>query len=280
MSIAQWTPERRRLGQLTLLVLLASVALVASPARAATNLVRNPGVEVVSNGFPTCWERSGWGDQEYTFDLSDVARAGTNAMEITIESTTGVGDRKAMMLETPDCAPRVTPGHQYDLTVWYRSTTPSTAVTVFRHDPAGWHYWTDLATLPGAGVYTEATVRTPPGGGEPRSDNLRMRAEVKSWFKFVTPEGLEDMLNEVWSPAFRRSRRDVQRRNLAEGRTDKAGGHRPVFARVVGLNVRQEQRRLVRVRNGFAVVIPLILRRRRSFRDDLERYRSTRRRGL
>ena len=41
MSIAQWTPERRRLGQLTLLVLLASVALVASPARAATNLVRN-----------------------------------------------------------------------------------------------------------------------------------------------------------------------------------------------------------------------------------------------
>ncbi|BCJ58327.1 hypothetical protein Jiend_17490 [Micromonospora endophytica] len=164
MSIIQWTPERRRLSQLTILVLLAGVALVASPAQAApTNLVRNPGVETLSNGFPTCWERSGWGDQNYTFDLSTAARTGNHAMEITIESTTGVGDRKAMMLESPECAPLVTPGHQYDLSVWYRSTTGSTAVTVFRHDTtAGWQYWTDLATLPVAEVYTEATVRTPP----------------------------------------------------------------------------------------------------------------------
>lgn len=164
MSFDQWHVERRRLGRLLVLALLCTVGLVAAPAHAApANLVRNPSVEAVTSGFPTCWERSGWGDQDFTFDLSDAARTGQNAMRITIDSTTGAGDRKAMMLETPACAPQVTPGHQYDLTAWYRSTTAATAVTLFRHDStAGWQYWTDLATPPVAAAYTEFTVRTPP----------------------------------------------------------------------------------------------------------------------
>ncbi len=164
MSFSYWHPERRRrLGQLVALMMFVVVGLVASPAQAATNLVRNPGLEGITAGFPTCWERSGWGDQDFTFELSEDAHSGSYAMRITIDSTSGAGDRKMMMLETPACAPAVVPDHQYDLSVWYKSTTAATALTVFRHDTtAGWQYWTDLATLPAATSYTEASVRTPP----------------------------------------------------------------------------------------------------------------------
>ena len=56
----------------------------------------------------------------------------------------------------------VTPGKQYDLGLWYKTTTPDASVTLFRHDAtAGWQYWTDLKTLDLAGDWTEATVRTP-----------------------------------------------------------------------------------------------------------------------
>ncbi|MET0424667.1 MAG: galactose oxidase early set domain-containing protein, partial [Actinoplanes sp.] len=113
-------------------------------------------------GFPVCWERSGWGDGGYTFDVTPVAHSGARAMEITLAATVG-GDRKAMMLENPSCAPNVTPGHQYDLSVWYTTTTPDTVMTVFRRDAAqGWVYWTDLATLPVTSSWQEQSVRTPP----------------------------------------------------------------------------------------------------------------------
>ncbi len=72
------------------------------------------------------------------------------------------GDRKALITESAACAPAVTPGKQYDLSLWYKSTTPDTAVTLFRHDTtAGWQYWTDLKTLETAAAWTEASVRTP-----------------------------------------------------------------------------------------------------------------------
>jgi hypothetical protein len=162
-----FSPELRRgLGRLLALALLLTVGLVALPAQAATNLVQNPGLETLAGAgterFPTCWERSGQGVQQYTFGPTSDAHSGSTAMQITISSYTS-GDRKAMMLENAECAPAVTPGHQYDLSVWYKSTTAATAVTLFRHDvTAGWQYWMDPATLPVAGAYTRKTVRTPP----------------------------------------------------------------------------------------------------------------------
>jgi hypothetical protein len=162
-SVPIISPDLRRgLGRLLALVLLFSIGLVATPAQAATNLVTNPSLESSAGGFPECWERSGYGDQTYTAGVTTSAHTGNVALKIDISAYTS-GDRKVMMLKTPSCAPTVTAGRQYDLSVWYKSTTIAAAMTVFRHDTtAGWQYWTDLATLPASSTYRQKTVRTPP----------------------------------------------------------------------------------------------------------------------
>jgi hypothetical protein len=151
----------RRLVAVTALVLFAAV-MSALPASAATNVLVNPGLEALgSNGFPTCWEQSGWGTNSYAFSVSNQAHTGANAMQITISSLSS-GDHKAMMAENASCAPEVTPGHQYNLGVWYTTSTPNTVITMFRHDVSlGWQYWMDLANLPVTSTYQQASVLTP-----------------------------------------------------------------------------------------------------------------------
>ncbi|MET7902471.1 galactose oxidase early set domain-containing protein [Streptomyces sp. NPDC005355] len=165
---------RRRAGRLlaALLTALASVVLALSPpdpdaraaAKAAPNLITNPGLENLgADGFPTCFEKSGYGDNDHTFTVTGAAGAhsGGHAVELTITRLAS-GDRKMMMLEN-DCAPAVVPDHQYDVSAWYRTTSPNTVITLFRHDAVGgWTWWTDLKTLPVTADYARAEVRTPP----------------------------------------------------------------------------------------------------------------------
>jgi hypothetical protein len=159
---------RRRLHCLVAVLLLTiGLALApeaAQPAHAAVNLVQNPGLETIdaATGFPTCFEKSGYGDNDHTFTVTGAsgAHSGSHAVEIGITRLVS-GDRKTMMLEN-DCAPAVVPDHQYDLSLWYRTTSPNSVLTMFRHDTtAGWVFWTDLNTLPVSGTYTQASVRTP-----------------------------------------------------------------------------------------------------------------------
>ena len=155
----RWERATRRILVLTLLI---TAAMPSSAAFADANLLVNGDLEVVDDGFPVCWEKSGWGTNDVTWALTTNAHSGANAMSITLANRVD-GDRKAMMLESPSCAPNVTPGHQYDVSVWYQTTTPDTVMTMFRHDVAnGWQYWTDLASLAVTGTYTKKTVRTPP----------------------------------------------------------------------------------------------------------------------
>ncbi|MEV4640609.1 galactose oxidase early set domain-containing protein [Actinoplanes sp. NPDC049548] len=154
--------DRVRIAQVLVLALVLAL-LVPGRSSAAANLLSNGGLESVdATSFPVCWEKSGWGDSAHTFEVTHTApHSGRNAMKITVSAISS-GDRKAMMLENPSCAPNVTPGHQYDASVWYKTTTANTVMTVFRHDVAqGWVYWTDLATLPVTSAWTQKTVRTP-----------------------------------------------------------------------------------------------------------------------
>ncbi|GHA07920.1 hypothetical protein GCM10010303_17190 [Streptomyces purpurascens] len=142
---------------------LTSGLLLASPQTAsAANLIKNPGFETAgTGGMPYCWEKSGWGDNDFTFTTTADAHSGGKAMKVELTRRAD-GDRKALITESAECAPVVTPGKQYDLGLWYKTTTPDAALTLFRHDAtAGWQYWTDLKTLETAGNWTEATVRTP-----------------------------------------------------------------------------------------------------------------------
>ncbi|MGW5176385.1 galactose oxidase-like domain-containing protein [Streptomyces sp. NPDC004082] len=153
---------RRRTSLLAVAGLAAGLLLVSPQPAAAANLVKNPGFETAgTDGMPYCWEKSGWGDNDFTFSTVADAHTGTKAMKVELTRRVD-GDRKALVTESAACAPVVTPGKQYDLGLWYKSTTPDTSLTLFRHDAtAGWQYWTDLKTLEMTSGWTQASVRTP-----------------------------------------------------------------------------------------------------------------------
>ncbi|MER6346687.1 galactose oxidase early set domain-containing protein [Streptomyces sp. NPDC001595] len=153
----------RRRSALVAVMGLATGLLLTSPQPAsAANLIRNPGFETAGTGdMPYCWSKSGWGDNDFTFTTTTDAHSGGKAMKVELTRRLD-GDRKALITESADCAPVVTVGKQYDLSLWYKTTTPDANITLFRHDTtAGWQYWTDLKTLETAAAWTRASVRTP-----------------------------------------------------------------------------------------------------------------------
>ncbi len=156
------TRRRRTTAILAVAGLTGGLMLSSPQSASAANLIKNPGFETAGTGdMPYCWEKSGWGDNDFTFTTVNDAHSGSKAMRVELTRRVD-GDRKALITESAECAPTVSPGRQYDLSLWYKSTTPDTAVTVFRHDTtAGWQYWTDLKTLDMAAAWTQASVRTP-----------------------------------------------------------------------------------------------------------------------
>ncbi|MFJ8143941.1 galactose oxidase-like domain-containing protein [Streptomyces sp. NPDC096048] len=155
-------PRRRASALLAVSALTGGLLLTAPQPASAANLIRNPGFETAGTGdMPYCWSKSGWGDNDFTFETVADAHTGTRAMKVELTRRTD-GDRKALITESTECAPVVTEGKQYDLSLWYKTTTPDASLTLFRHDAtAGWQYWTDLKTLDLAADWTEASVRTP-----------------------------------------------------------------------------------------------------------------------
>ncbi|MFE0511277.1 galactose oxidase-like domain-containing protein [Streptomyces sp. NPDC058964] len=154
--------HRRRTALVGVGALTAGLLLTSPQSAQAANLVKNAGFETAgTDDMPYCWEKSGWGNNDFGFATVSDAHSGAKAMKVTLTRRVD-GDRKALITESAECAPGVTAGKQYDLSLWYKSTTPDTSVTLFRHDTAaGWQYWTDLKTLDMASAYTQATVRTP-----------------------------------------------------------------------------------------------------------------------
>ncbi|WSS89624.1 galactose oxidase early set domain-containing protein [Streptomyces sp. NBC_01176] len=153
---------RRSTSLLAVAGLAAGLLLVSPQSASAANLVTNPGFETAgTDGMPSCWEKSGWGDNDFTFATVSGSHSGSKAMKVSLTRRVD-GDRKALITESAACAPVVAAGRQYDLGLWYRTTTPDASITLFRHDTtAGWQYWTDLKTLDLAAAWTSASVRTP-----------------------------------------------------------------------------------------------------------------------
>ncbi len=154
--------RRRTSALLAVSALTGGLLLTAPQPASAANLITNPGFETAGTGdMPYCWEKSGWGDNDFTFETVADAHSGDKAMKVELTRRVD-GDRKALITESAECAPVVTEGKQYDLSLWYRTTTPDASLTLFRHDAtAGWQYWTDLKTLDLAADWTRASVRTP-----------------------------------------------------------------------------------------------------------------------
>ncbi|MFD9095472.1 galactose oxidase-like domain-containing protein [Streptomyces collinus] len=192
---------RRRRTALVGVGALTAGLLLSSPEHAvAANLVQNPGFETAgTDDMPYCWEKSGWGDNDFSFQTVADAHSGAKAMKVTLTRRTE-GDRKALITESASCAPAVSVGKQYDLGLWYKSTTPDANITVFRHDAtAGWQYWTDLKTLDMASAWTKATVRTPevPAG----TDRITWGVSVYGTGSATTDDYTMDQVPDVVPPA-------------------------------------------------------------------------------
>jgi hypothetical protein len=145
----------------TLLAAVALACCVAPAASAAPTAVPNADLEQVTAGHPECFSQSGWGDNAATWALTTAAHSGQVAQSVTVSGYAS-GDRKLLISENATCAPAVTSGQTYTLSVFYKSTTAANGLTVFRHSAAGWTYWTELESLPAAAAWTQASAVTPP----------------------------------------------------------------------------------------------------------------------
>lgn len=144
-------------------VLAAATVLSAPslPAGAApVELLTNGGLEQ-GGATPTCFQYGGWGTHTQTAGVSTDTRTGTGrSWRIQLSNYTS-GDRKLMVSEQDGCAAAVTPGKTYTVSVSYKSTAVSNAITLFRRTETGWQYWTDVKALPKVTKWTTATAVTP-----------------------------------------------------------------------------------------------------------------------
>ena len=114
----------------------AVASISAAAHAAAVELVVNGGLEQ-GTAAPNCFQTTGWGSNTMTqgFDTTDK-HGGTRSWNITLSNRTS-GDRKLMLSDATGCAPDVTPGLTYDVSVWYKSTASVNGLTLFRQDSSG-----------------------------------------------------------------------------------------------------------------------------------------------
>ena len=86
-----------------------------------TNLLQNPGLETATGGIPTCWLLGGYGINAFTWTWTTDAHTGGRAEDLNITSWTN-GDRKMLTAFNGTCSIATSAGHQYTITVWYKST--------------------------------------------------------------------------------------------------------------------------------------------------------------
>jgi hypothetical protein len=117
-------------------------------------------MESLTGGFPTCFEKAGWGTNAATYDQVSPGRTGAVAERITMTAVSS-GDRKTLLAQSA-CAPQVVAGHRYELSVYYQGSTPNLALTVFKHTAVGWSYYLDLASAPVSAAWSQLSAVTPP----------------------------------------------------------------------------------------------------------------------
>ncbi len=136
------------------------------PPSEAPNLVAN-GNHATGSGMPSCWMEGSWGTHNRSGALSSTdipagSPAGTRSFAYTVTGYQS-GDAKIMASDAAGCAPTVSPGTDYTLSVQYKSTVTTNAIPLFTANSAGgWQYWTTLRTLPASTGWTLVSAPVPP----------------------------------------------------------------------------------------------------------------------
>lgn len=139
-------------------------ALPAAPN--GTNSTTNSSLEQDANndGVPDCYRMNSWGTHTAAWTRTTDAHTGTYAERVASTNYVDGAD----ILETWDdlgyCTPTVIPGHQYTLSIWYKSTAPVRYSTNTRDDffSSPFPFWTESPSFPASDDWAEATWTTPP----------------------------------------------------------------------------------------------------------------------
>lgn len=132
------------------------------PQATSGNLVKNPGLETLTNGVPQCWNASGYGTNTRAYSVVSPGHTGTKAEKLVMSGYVD-GDAKLLpALDLGGCSPTATAGHTYNLGAWYKSTANTQFTLYYRIGLGSWKYWTSSPWYAPASTYQKATWTTPP----------------------------------------------------------------------------------------------------------------------
>ncbi|WP_432741256.1 tandem-95 repeat protein [Methylobacter sp. G7] len=136
------------------------------PPPLGPNLIINPSLEVVvgNNNLPDCWQLGDWGSSTATWTRTTDAYTGGFAQRLQITAYNN-GDRKLMPTldagqMSGGCAPPVDAGTNYQVSAYYKSTTPSTFILFYLNANGVWQYWRDGPNLPASNDWSQMTYQT------------------------------------------------------------------------------------------------------------------------
>ena len=135
----------------------------APPAPNGANVLHNASLEYNSTtgAAPDCFSFDSYGSNNATWSLTSDAHSGSDAERVDITNYVS-GDAK--LLPTEDlgtCTPSATPGHQYVLSVWYKSSVPVPFIVFTRNTLGAFNYWTTSPVFPATSSWQQASWTTP-----------------------------------------------------------------------------------------------------------------------
>jgi hypothetical protein len=133
------------------------------PAVGGTNGLRNSSLEQDNNGdgVPDCFLKDSWGTNTATWTRTTDAHTGTYAENVSVSNYSTGAEKLGTFPDLGYCTPTVTPGHQYTLTAWYKSTVPVNFVVEQRTSNWDFPYWVESPTFPARSTWTLASWTTP-----------------------------------------------------------------------------------------------------------------------
>jgi len=115
------------------------------------------------HGIPACFEIGGYSTNTFTAARTKTRQGYTEQLTVT-----GYDAGARSILTRQDagsCAPGITPGHTYQISVRYQGAWSRVRVRLslyYLTQASGWTFWTSGPSLPASGNLRQATVTTPP----------------------------------------------------------------------------------------------------------------------
>src|ERR1039457_2900783 len=147
---------------------LSSTVGVPAAAGIGVQALQNPLLQTAdgSGTNPACWTAAGFATNSPSFTWSPTG--GQTGGQETVNMTSWTdGDAKLVTpFDTGNCAPTVTAGGVYTMSVYYQSTVPVFLTLYSRNATTGvWGYWTQTQPFPASAGWTQATyTATVPAG--------------------------------------------------------------------------------------------------------------------